>query len=399
MLEGKRIGVFSEVGHPESGHQHFSGVSNFLSYNVRFCKQHGVALDLHSYSARDRIDVDGVVQFFGWRPRMPVRVDPTIPQDLRHLAPDRRVLRVAAARRYDVINVVTPGTMGLQGVRVARRMGVPALAMYTTNFAEYGSKRALGILGQRSFLKRPAVAATEAVGWSLMRSFYSRRNGIRLVLAPTRRTMEMIGKRLDAPLAILGRGVDTDLFQPPPEEVLDSRAGRRPLMLYSGRIHRGDKNLDLFVEILDAIPDVRLLVVGDGPDREGLEAELGDRAEFTGRLTGRALGAAYRRCDFFVFPSKYDTFGQVVTEAMATGLPVVVSDQGGPQELVDDGVTGFVADEHSFVGRVRQLARSAELRRRMGRRARTAAEARSWTRIFEELMDHYRLAAASVKTT
>lgn len=399
MPEGRRIGVFSEVGHPESGRRHFSGVSNFLSYNVRFCKRHGVPIDLHSYASRDRIDVDGPVQFFGWRPRMPVRVDPTIPQDLRHLFPDRRIQRAAAARRYDVINVVTPGTMGLQGARVARRMGVPAVAMYTTNIAEYGSRRALEVLGHRSFLKHPTVAATEAVGWRMMRSFYSRRNGIGLVLAPTRKSMEMIGKKLDAPLAILGRGVDTDLFRPSPETVLDARAARRPLMLYSGRLHRGDKDLDRFTEILDAVPEARLLMVGDGPHREGLEADLGDRAEFTGRLKGKALAAAYRRCDFFVFPSKYDTFGQVVTEAMATGLPVVVSDQGGPQELVDDGVTGFVADDDSFVGRVRQLARSAELRRRMGRRARRAAEARSWTRIFEELMDHYRVAATSVKTT
>lgn len=397
MPDGLRVGVFSEVGHPESGYRHFSGVGNFLAYNLRYCRQRSVQMDLHSYADRDRIDEDGSVQLFGWRPRMPIRVDPTIPQDLSHVALDRRILHAAAARGYDVINIVAPGTMGLQGMRVARRLGVPAVAMYTTSLAEYASKRAVELLGPLEFLKRPTTAVTEAVGWRVMRWFYSRQNGIRTVLAPTRRTLETIGSELDVSLAVLGRGVDTDLFRPSPCEVLDARGGREPLILYSGRLHRGDKNLDRFTRILEAIPDVRLLMVGDGPHREALEADLGERAEFTGRLAGEALAEAYRRCDFFVFPSKYDTFGQVVMEAMAAGLPAVVTDEGGPQELVADGVTGFVADDDRFLERVRQLARSSELRREMGRHARAAAEARSWNRTFDELMSHYRRLAESAK--
>ena len=361
-------------------------------------------MDLHSYADADRIDEDGSVHLFGWRPRAPVRVDPTIPQDLCHIAPDRRILRTVAARGYDVINVVAPGTMGMQGVWAARRLGIPVVAMYTTSLAEYAGKRAADVLGSLQAVKSAAVSATEAVGWWVMRRFYSRRNGIAAVLAPTRCTLEAIGSRLDAPLSILGRGVDTELFRPGDDEVSprgvsahgDGRTGDTdPLILYSGRLHRGDKDLDRFVEILDAVPEARLLVVGDGPHRKGLEAELGQRATFTGRLAGEELAAAYRRCDFFVFPSKHDTFGQVVMEAMASGLPVVVTDQGGPQELVDDGVTGFVADDDRFVDRVRELARSPALRREMGRSARQAAEARSWTRVFDELMGHYRRIATT----
>ena len=396
--------MFSEVGRPGSGNRHFSGVSNFLSYNIRYCKQRGLAMDLHSYADDDRIDEDGSVHLFGWRPRVPVRVDPTIPQDLRHVVPDPRILRTAAARCYDVINVIAPGTMGMQGVWVARRLGVPVVAMYTTSIAEYAGKRAAEVLGSMEAVKAATVSATEAIGWWMMRRFYSRRNGIAAVLVPTRRTLDAIGPRLDAPLAILGRGVDTELFRPAGDEVSaaseagdgDARAvDAGPLILYSGRLHRGDKGLDRFIEILDAVPEARLLVVGDGPHREGLEADLGHRAEFTGKLAGEALAAAYRRCDFFVFPSKHDTFGQVVMEAMASGLPVVVTNRGGPQELVDDGVTGFVADDDRFLRRVRELAESRELRHTMGLNARQAAEARSWTRIFDELMGHYRRLAAS----
>ena len=351
-------------------------------------------MDLHSYAGGDRIDADGSVQLFGWRPRLPFRVDPTIPQDLRHFFPDHRVLSTAAARCYDVINVIAPGTMGMQGVWVARRLGVPVVAMYTTSLAEYAGKRAAEVLGRLEAVKAPTVAATKSIGWWVMRRFYSRRNGIEVVLAPTRRTLEAIGSRVDAPLAVLGRGVDTDLFHPPAEGVLDARKSA-PLILYSGRLHRGDKGLDRFTEILADIPEVRLLVVGDGPHRKGLEADFGHRAEFTGALAGEELAAAYRRCDFFVFPSKHDTFGQVVMEAMATGLAAVVTNMGGPQELVDDGITGFVADDDAFLPRVRELARSRELCRKLGRRARMAAEARSWTNTFDELMEHYRRVVTS----
>ena len=164
LPEALRIGVFSEVGHPGSGNPHFSGVSNFLSYKIRYCRQRGVKMDLHSYTDDDRIDEDGSVHLFGWRPRVPVRVDPTIPQDLRHVVPDPRILRASAARCYDVINVVAPGTMGMQGVWVARRLGIPVVAMYTTSLAEYAGKRAAEVMGSLEAVKAPTVTATEAIG-------------------------------------------------------------------------------------------------------------------------------------------------------------------------------------------------------------------------------------------
>ena len=392
MRSATRIAVFSEVGHPHSGLAHFSGVSNFLSYNMRYCRERGVEMDLYSYAAMDRTDEDGSLHCYGWRPRISVRVDPSIPQDLCHLVPDRRILSLAASRKYDVINVVAPGTMGMQGMWVARRLKIPAVAMYTTGLAEYAGHRVSHALATLGGARRPAVTAAESLGWWVMRRFYSHRNGFREVLAPTRQIMDEVRPRLDAPLAVLGRGVDTELFTPAPAE---SRRGRAtgPVILYSGRLHRGEKGLDGFNEILEAIPEVRLLVVGDGPHRMELERDFGSRAHFTGRLSGEALAAAYRQADLFVFPSKHDTFGQVVMEAMATGLPVVVTDEGGPQELVDHGVTGFVADDDAFVPRVRQLVHSAELRTAMGRNARAAAEARNWTCIFDDLMDHYSRAA------
>ncbi len=390
-----RVAVFSEVGHPDSGFTHFSGVSNFLAYNLRYCRRHGVEMDLYSYADQDRVDRDGSLRLYGWQPRIPVRVDPTIPQDLFHLVPDRRILSVAASRRYDVINVVAPGTMGVQGTAIGKKLGVPVVAMYTTSLADYAAHRAGHALEPLGPARRPAVDAAEALGWWVMRQFYSRRNGICEVLAPTQRIRDEVATRLDAPLSVLGRGVDTDLFQPIPRAA-GPRRRRPPVILYCGRLHRGEKGLDRFADILEAIPGARLLIVGDGPHRDELERAFGPRAEFTGRLAGKELAAAYRRADLFVFPSKHDTFGQVVMEAMASGLPVVVTDRGGPQELVEDGIAGFVADDDSFTERVRELVVCASLRHAMGRNARLAAEARSWGRIFDDLMSRYsRIASAT----
>lgn len=165
-----RVGVFSEVGHPHAGIRHFSGVSNFLSYNMRYCRRRGLEMDLHSYADRDRTDEDGSVRMYGWRPRVPIRVDPTIPQDLRHLLLDARILRTARDRAYDVINVVAPGMMGLQGVMVARRVKVPVVAMYTTSLAEYAGKRTARGLRWLGKGMAPAVSATSSgrhrSGWT-----------------------------------------------------------------------------------------------------------------------------------------------------------------------------------------------------------------------------------------
>lgn len=387
-----RVGVFSEVGHPDPGTGHFSGVSNFLRYNIRFCREADLPMDLHAYTKEDRVDTDGPVTLFGWKPRLAFPVDPTIPQDATHFLRDRRILARARERGYDVVNVVAPGTMGFQGVAVARRLALPVVAMYTTCLPEYAGKRTARGVSMLGAAGRAAVRGTERAGWGLMRWFYSHRNNVRTVLAPTRRIAEEIEGRLEPPIDILGRGVDVDLFRPAARDDLAARRGPVTL-LFSGRIHRGEKGLDRLVEIAAAVPDVRFLIVGDGPHRRSLERDLGPRAEFTGVLSGEPLAAAYRRADMFVFPSKHDTFGQVVMEAMATGLPVVVTDQGGPQELVDDGVTGFVADDDLFIERVEALASSSDQRLRMGRAGRLAAEARRWSHVFQRLWRYYEAAA------
>jgi glycosyltransferase involved in cell wall biosynthesis len=159
--------------------------------------------------------------------------------------------------------------------------------------------------------------------------------------------------------------------------------------LYAGRVSI-EKNLQLLRK-LDLSGGRDLVVVGDGPYTETLRAAQ-PQARFTGFLTGADLQQAYADADIFVFPSKTDTFGNAVLEAMASGLPVIVTDVLGPKDFVRHGETGFIASgDEEFVEYHRRLVRDHDLRARMGRAARAYALTCSWDAIFEEqLIGNYR---------
>jgi glycosyltransferase involved in cell wall biosynthesis len=154
-----------------------------------------------------------------------------------------------------------------------------------------------------------------------------------------------------------------------------------------------DKNLETLVEIFRDRRDVDLVVAGDGPERGWLAAAL-PNARFTGHLPPEELAAEYASADLFVFPSETETFGNVALEAMASGLPVVTSDVMAPQELIEEGVNGFVgAVGVDFHLKVERLIEDPARRRRMGVHARESALTRRWESVFETLLEDYRQTA------
>jgi len=191
-------------------------------------------------------------------------------------------------------------------------------------------------------------------------------------------------------IKILPRGLDTELFSPERRsEAFRTQYGlpaSKPLVLYVGRISK-EKDLDILAECYAALaPQAHFALVGDGPYVEELKRRM-PNARFTGYLAGEALATAYASADVFLFPSTTDTFGNVVIEAMACGLPNVVSDMGGPKELVEDGVTGFVTrslDATAFTSAARKLIEDPSLRSRMGSNAREAVRDRSWSGAFRK---------------
>jgi glycosyltransferase involved in cell wall biosynthesis/predicted metal-dependent phosphoesterase TrpH len=295
------------------------------------------------------------------------------------------VLARVERERPNLIHVATPGPVGLCGLAAAKLLGLPLVGSYHTELAPYALHLTRDLL------------VSEAIGlyvdW-----FYGRCDR---VLAPTRGVAEQLAARGFAPerLVLWGRGVDPDAFSPERRrEHLRQRLldGGDLLLLSVGRLSQ-EKRLDVllaaFAELRRQLPGVRLAIVGDGPAREALEQGAPAGVRFLGELHGVELAELYASADVFCFPSTTDTFGQVLLEAGASGLPVVAARAGGGAELVADGATGLLVrpdDANALAAALRLLADDAELRAQLGRSGRLLALARGWPDSFAQLLAVYR---------
>lgn len=281
-----------------------------------------------------------------------------------------------ARENVSEVIISTPGPVGLAALAAAKALGLRTAGIYHTAFPQY-----VKILTDDAFM--------ETVTWNFMHWFYTQMDIVWVNSEDYRKEWEDRGIQPER-IKILPRGLDIDLFHPTRRDgdFWKSRGLRdgELAMLYVGRVSK-EKNLDLTVAVARRVAEagVRPVFVGDGPYRAEMERLLPD-AIFTGVLCGMDLARAYASADFFVFPSTTDTFGNVILEAQASGLPTVVSDVGGPRDLVSDGENGFVTkafDVEQIVSRVNELAVDAELRGRMGIAARAAVGTRDWSAAFE----------------
>lgn len=274
---------------------------------------------------------------------------------------------------FTEIIISTPGPVGLCALLAAKLLGLKTSGIYHTDFPQY-----VRILTDDSWM--------ETLTWNFMQWFYEQMDVVFVNSGDYRRALEARGIPASR-IHILPRGLDTVLFHPERRETAfwKSRglAEGEIGLLYAGRVSK-EKKLDLFASVVrklraEGLP-VRGLVVGHGPYSDEMR-ETFPEAIYTGYLSGEELAAAYASADVFVFPSTTDTFGNVILEAQASGLPCVVSDQGGPRELVEDGVDGFVTrggDEEGLCAAVRRLCADDDLRRRMSAASRQRVEDRSW---------------------
>jgi glycosyltransferase involved in cell wall biosynthesis len=276
--------------------------------------------------------------------------------------------------------------LGAAGIFAAQRLGVPIVTSYHTNLAAYCKYFGLGAL--------------EAPAWAYRRFLHSQ---AAITLCPSRSTAQELERRGFAHPRVWSRGVDTQLFSP----ARRSEAWRRqvagdhshPIVLYVGRLSH-EKNLGALVAAHSALArdGARLVFVGDGPARATLERAMsGATATFTGYLQGEQLAQAYASADVFAFPSLTETFGQVIQEAMASGLPVVAFDAEGVRDQVRAGETGFLArpgDTAGFAQALEEVIRSPQLRAAMGAAALTIARQRTWDRVMEALREVYEMTLA-----
>jgi len=288
---------------------------------------------------------------------------------------------------FDVVHVCSPGPVGALGLLIGRGLGLPVVGSYHTELAAYTAMRS------------ESGALTDTMS-SVLARFYG---ACDVVLSPSGsadRSLEALGVPL-ARLLRWTRGVDTLRFSPAlrergmfPQEAIT--------VLYAGRLQR-EKGTDLLAETFLAAraecPQLHLVVAGGGPEEETLRARLGDSASFLGWLRGGELARAYASCDIFLFPSVTDTFGQVILEAQASGVPVVAAAAGGPLGLIEDGSSGLLRAPRpqALASGVLELARSSMLSRRIAQTALARVRERTWERALGQLAIGYGRALARVR--
>jgi glycosyltransferase involved in cell wall biosynthesis len=293
--------------------------------------------------------------------------------------------------RYDLVHVCAPGPAGIAALLIARVMGIPIAGSYHTELGAYA--------GMRS--GDPLI---EHVAGSVLAAFYGQ---CRVVLSPSRSADTSIGRLGISAERIhrWERGVDLERFNPAryspdalPHWIADE--GHRFNVLYAGRLS-SEKGVELLAEAFliahDRNPRLHLLLAGGGPEQELLRSRLGGAATFLGWLEGDTLAQTYASADLFVFPSTTDTFGQVILEAQASGLPVLAVDAGGSAELIETGRSGCLVEPQpaALADAIGGLARRGALRERIATGGLLAVGARSWERSLAQLGDGYATAISA----
>ncbi len=305
--------------------------------------------------------------------------------------PSPIVQKLLADFKPDVLHAASPFLLGSQAIAAARRLGVPSVAIFQTDIARYAKRNHLAL-------------ATRAAWWVVGRIH----DAADLTLVPSTASMADLEAAGVERLALWGRGVDLTTYHPrnksnPLVQRLRQRLAPRGEVIvgYVGRF-APEKQIERMAA-LRGLEGIHLALVGEGPAMAAVRKELkGIPAHYLGTLTGADLAAAYASFDLFLHTGTEETFGQTLQEAHASGLPVVAPRAGGPIDIVEHGVDGFLyepEDDADMRAHVEQLVADEALRSRMGEAGRRAVLGRSWESVCDDLMRHYEHAIAATAAT
>ena len=380
---GLRIAFFPDA------YNELDGVANTSRHFEAFAKNQELQfLTVHAGPRKEIVTAGSTTRVQLPRSPLTFPLDQTHQYDLAFLRHYREVAGLVRDFEPDVVQITGPSDVGMLGALIAHKLSVPLSASWQTNLHQYARSRLSPML---SFLPRSLstrlLSAVER--WTLLAAirFYKIP---RLLFAPNREMVALLEQATGKSCFLMPHSVDTVVFSP---EFRDRE--KSPFRIgYVGRL-TAEKNVRLLAQIEHALlcrghRDFRIVIVGDGSEGKWLRKNM-RQAEFTGVLTGRDLSRAFANMDLFVFPSETDTFGLVILEAFASGVPAVVSSVGGPRDTVRHSKTGFIANNlEEFVAFTDLLLTRPELLRSMGMAARAYALSTSWERTFEGMCKAYK---------
>jgi glycosyltransferase involved in cell wall biosynthesis len=363
-----RIALFTETFLPK-----VDGIVTRLSHTVDHLQRMGEQVAVFSPDG-------GLREYKGAKiygiPGFPLPLYP----ELKLALPRPSIRQMLSEFQPDLIHIVNPAVLGLGGLYYAKSLNVPLVASYHTHLPKYLEHYGLGML--------------EGVLWELLKAMH---NQAELNLCTSTAMQEALTSHGIERVEVWQRGVDTELFQPDLANAevraeLTQGHPASPLLLYVGRLS-AEKEITRIKPILEAIPGARLALVGDGPYRLELEKFFADTPTyFAGYRTGLDLAAAFASADAFVFPSRTETLGLVLLEAMAAGCPVIAANAGGIPDIVTDGVNGYLFDPQDDMGAIaatRRLLGNDIERESIRQQARLEAERWGWAAATRQLQQFY----------
>ncbi len=384
-MRPRRVALFTDT------FQQINGVALTSRQFLDFARHHDYPLLCVRGGARTAERTEGsVIHRELARSRFSIHLDRDLFYDPVLWRSANKIAAVVSRFRPDIIHVVSPGDVSTVGAWVARKLKIPLAISWHTNLHEFAAMRLDRLLKAiPGSLRARAVDATET---HTLRLFLALCRLGAVLFAPNAELVSMLQQSTGKPVFLMKRGIDTALFHPAKRALGNGilRVG------YVGRT-TPEKSVRFFSELETAllakgVPPFRFVIVGDGSELEWLRRNLRN-ADFQGVRRGEDLSRDFAAMDVFAFPSRTDTFGNVVLEAMASGVPAVVTCDGGPKFIVRDGVSGFVAaNDGEFIERTALLLRDADLRRTMSVAAREQAMGESWDDVFAKVYDGYRVA-------
>ncbi|WP_305453515.1 glycosyltransferase family 4 protein [Bacillus mycoides] len=366
-----RVAIFTDTFTPQ-----VNGVAKTLERLTKYFQKENIA---YSVFAPQHTAEDNFVANVNKMRSIPLTI---LYPECRFAFPTPRIKRELLAFKPDIIHIATPFNMGLCGLYYAKKLNIPVVGSYHTDFDAY--------------LRYYKIEFLSNMLWNYLRWFHSH---MQKNFVPSPETLHQLKKKGFQQLYIWGRGVDCTLFHPTYNKDLFRKKYNitaKYILSYVGRL-APEKDIDTLQTLIQTTnkerDDIHWLITGDGPLARFLH-ENAPKANvtFTGYLQGTNLAEVYASSDLMVFPSTTETFGNVVLESLACGTPVIGANSGGVKNIIKDEKTGFLCEpknEDSFLSSIYELLNNEEMRKQMSQDAHSYAATESWDEISSDLLMHY----------